>query len=133
MNTRKSKQIDAMDMLSPNNTHLASNISSTTHVYPYFSSPNLNSSVNGLLNGLNDIDMSANGLRNEANKIPTIVINKSNNSHCAMNSSDLISGQYIKKVIIEHNQHREDELKRKESYLNQLKSIDITKFSYPNE
>ena len=134
MNTRKSKQIDSLDMLSPNNSHLAANISSTTHVYPCFSSPNLTSFENGLLNGLTDIDMSANGLsRSETNKAPAIIISKTNSSQTSMNSNDMMGNQYLKKTIIDHNQQREEELKIKENYLNQLKSIDIKKFSYPNE
>jgi hypothetical protein len=48
-------------------------------------------------------------------------------------SSHLIKSHEIKKLIITANMHREEELRVKENYLNHLKSIDISKFSYPNE
>jgi hypothetical protein len=39
----------------------------------------------------------------------------------------------ITKIIIDTHLQREKELRIKENYLNHLKSIDISKFSYPNE
>ena len=48
-------------------------------------------------------------------------------------SSQLIKSHEIKKLIITANMQREQELRVKENYLNHLKSIDIAKFSYPNE
>lgn len=48
-------------------------------------------------------------------------------------STGIISSNLIKKVIITTNLQREQELKMKENYLKHLKSIDISKYSYPNE
>lgn len=48
-------------------------------------------------------------------------------------TSHLIKSHQIKKVIITANLQRLEELRIKENYLNHLKSIDISKFSYPNE
>ena len=121
-------------MLSPNDSHLAANISSTTHVYPCFSSPNLTSFENGLLNGLTDIDMVSPILsQSETNKVSAVIISKTNSSQTSVNSNDMMGNQYLKKKTIDHNQQRKEELKIKDNYLNQLKSIDIKKFSYPNE
>ena len=39
----------------------------------------------------------------------------------------------ITKIILDTHLQREKELRIKENYLNHLKSIDISKFSYPNE
>lgn len=129
MNTRRSatlKQMDKqLDLLSPHNASTA-----TTSNFPYFSSPNLTSLENGLLNGLNDIDVSTNGLnRFVSNTKASVVVNKSCNN---LNSDEIVSTNVTKKYVT-INSAKDEELKAKEDYLNHLKSIDMTKYSYPNE
>jgi len=137
MNTRKSgpRQFDPMDLLSPQNinsttTTTANNNNNITPKYPYYSSPNSTSLDEGLLaNGLKDIDVSGNCItrivQSNSSKLQAPLIQSTNN--------DVISSQVIKKVITHQNIQREEELRVKENYLQQLKSIDISKFSYPNE
>lgn len=120
MNTRKSTTRQMGEtMLSPNNNTLSGLVD-----YPYYSSPNVTN-----FEGLNDIDMSTNGLQRQSLTKQIITSNDSANSH------DIISSYVVKKVITNTSfqRDRDDELRVKENYLNHLKSIDITKFSYPNE
>jgi hypothetical protein len=49
-------------------------------------------------------------------------------------NDELINSKFSKKIlVITHNDALDAELKIKESYLNQLKSIDLSKYSFPNE
>jgi hypothetical protein len=45
----------------------------------------------------------------------------------------VISYQRVKRFIVNSSESSEVQLKIKEQILNQLKSIDIAKFSFPNE
>ena len=58
---------------------------------------------------------------------------KSTQKQTIESKSNLTTGSLIKHVMISANLQREEELRIKQSYLNHLKSIDISKFSYPNE
>lgn len=49
------------------------------------------------------------------------------------NDDDIISYQRVKKVIRIDTTSIDDEIEAREAYLNHLKSIDLDKYSFPNE
>lgn len=54
--------------------------------------------------------------------------------HDALLSDErIISYQKVKRIVTSVDLNKEAELKNKELYLEQLKSIDLSKFSFPNE
>jgi hypothetical protein len=59
-------------------------------------------------------------------------INIINNS-TIMSDDRMTSYQYVKRIVTECEEIKEAELREKEKYLEQLRSIDIKKFSFPNE
>ena len=82
----------------------------------------------------NDIsDLSkVNNNKSQQNYPPPPLINIINNSSL-MSEERVISYRRIKKTVTESEELKEIELREKEQYLQQLKSIDLNKFSFPNE
>jgi hypothetical protein len=60
-------------------------------------------------------------------------LNNSNTVDNDLTSTMVISYQRVKRFIVNSSESSEVQLKIKEQILNQLKSIDIAKFSFPNE
>lgn len=56
----------------------------------------------------------------------------SQEANMSASSSAVVSSQRVKKVIIETSLV-DDEIQQREAYLNHLKSIDLSKYSFPNE
>jgi hypothetical protein len=113
----------------------------------FFPSPTENASfIQGEIEnhiGLNGSDLTVNSVvgvnsginqnRTQLKSIPLLINNNINNiSSNSNNGDDIISCQRIRKVVIS-NESSDQELKVKEEYLNHLRSIDLNKFSFPNE
>jgi hypothetical protein len=112
----------------------------------FFPSPTENASfIQGEIEnhiGLNGSDLTVNSVvvnsganqnRVQIKSIPLLINNNINNiSSNSNNGEDIISCQRIRKVVIS-NESSDHELKAKEEYLNHLRSIDLNKFSFPNE
>ena len=96
------------DMLTPEKTYLTSNISSTTNVYPYSSTPN-------------SLD---------AFPSPSMTIQSPNSSNEISPRSQAKNQTNIIQLLEES---RLEKLKQNEMHLNQLNSINISRYSYPNE
>ena len=97
-------------------------------IHEYFTSP-----VDGLyasLIGINRTDLSSTN-RN------AVLCNNININNTTENNSnltqDIMSYQRVKKIIIDSAQSNEAQLKAKENMLQHLKSIDLSKYSFPNE
>lgn len=105
------------------------NTTKSNPIHDYFISPNTNSS----LIGLNGSEFCANsGSRNVPILGNNININNISNSSTNI-SQEMLSYQRVKKVVYDSAQSNEYQLKEKEQMLNHLKSIDLAKYSFPNE
>jgi hypothetical protein len=60
-------------------------------------------------------------------------INIINNSTIMSSEDRMTSYQHVKRIMSQTEMVKEAELREKEKYLEQLRSIDISKFSFPNE
>ena len=78
---------------------------------------------------LDDTDLNV-GLKRVVNDKPGSLPNSFSASNI---STDMASTQNLRKHIESFNQKKELEAKALENYVNSLKSIDLNKFSFPNE
>lgn len=106
--------------------------------HDYFTSLNATSSSligTGRLENIIDITNGANASRTN---VPILgnninINNISNNTSNNNSTQDIISYQRVKKILIDPANSNEAQLKAKENMLNHLKSIDLAKYSFPNE
>lgn len=61
-----------------------------------------------------------------------VVVVPNSASSPRLSPDDVISYQRVKKIIVEHT-GIDDEIEARENYLNHLRSIDLSKYSFPNE
>ena len=65
--------------------------------------------------------------------ISNINNNASNSNSLSMDNENVMSYQRIKKIVINTQDSNDEKLRQKELMLKHLKSIDLSKYSFPNE
>jgi hypothetical protein len=101
------------------------------HMPPYISN-NIVSPPQFDSSGFNSESINHSTNPNSFHQMNPPLINIINNSSM-MSDERVISYQHAKRIVNESESFKEAELREKELYLEKLRSIDITKFSFPNE